>query len=108
MRDRWLADSLYAFDRRSAFFIVVYCMFRGLLYGSYRKPRATGCLALAVLMGEALRLPVALGADVVWGAQVIVILRFLSLVRFVLIIRGDFVVGDTNRSSPSMFAFRSF
>ena len=35
-----LADPLHALDRRVGFFIVVYLhMFRGLLYGSYRKPR---------------------------------------------------------------------
>ena len=62
----------------SAFFIVVYLhMFRGLLYGSYRKPRELvwifGCLIFLALMAEAFMgylLP--WGQMSFWGAQVIV------------------------------------
>ena len=62
----------------SAFFIVVYLhMFRGLLYGSYRKPRELtwlfGVGIFLVLMGEAFfgyLLP--WGQMSFWGAQVIV------------------------------------
>jgi len=87
----------------SFFFIVVYLhMFRGLLYGSYRKPRelvwVVGWLIFLSLMAESFfgyLLP--WGQMSFWGAQVIINLfdsipligRDLSLW-----IRGDFVVGD--------------
>jgi len=87
----------------SAFFIVVYLhMFRGLLYGSYRKPRELvwlfGCGIFLSLMAEAFMgylLP--WGQMSYWGAQVIV--NLFAAVPFVgpdlaLLIRGDFVVGD--------------
>ncbi len=87
----------------SAFFIVVYLhMFRGLLYGSYRKPRELvwifGCGIFLCLMAEAFMgylLP--WGQMSYWGAQVIV--NLFSAVPFVgpdlaLLIRGDYVVGD--------------
>jgi ubiquinol-cytochrome c reductase cytochrome b subunit len=87
----------------SAFFIVVYLhMFRGLLYGSYRKPRELvwifGCGIFLSLMAEAFMgylLP--WGQMSYWGAQVIV--NLFSAVPFIgpdlaLLIRGDFVVGD--------------
>ena len=62
----------------SAFFIVVYLhMFRGLIYGSYRKPRELvwifGCAIFLCLMAEAFMgylLP--WGQMSYWGAQVIV------------------------------------
>jgi ubiquinol-cytochrome c reductase cytochrome b subunit len=62
----------------SAFFIVVYLhMFRGLLYGSYRKPRELvwifGMLIFLALMAEAFMgylLP--WGQMSYWGAQVII------------------------------------
>jgi len=77
-------------------------MFRGLLYGSYRKPRELvwifGCGIFLCLMGEAFMgylLP--WGQMSYWGAQVIV--NLFAAVPFVgpdlaLLIRGDFVVGD--------------
>ncbi|MCE1160925.1 MAG: cytochrome bc complex cytochrome b subunit [Burkholderiales bacterium] len=87
----------------SAFFIVVYLhMFRGLLYGSYRKPRELvwifGCLIFLALMAEAFMgylLP--WGQMSFWGAQVIV--NLFSTIPLVgpdlsVFIRGDFVVGD--------------
>ena len=87
----------------SAFFIVVYLhMFRGLLYGSYRKPRELvwifGCGIFLCLMAEAFMgylLP--WGQMSYWGAQVIV--NLFAAVPFVgpdlaLLIRGDYVVGD--------------
>src|SRR5471030_1086774 len=87
----------------SAFFIVVYLhMFRGLLYGSYRKPRELvwlfGCGIFLCLMAEAFMgylLP--WGQMSYWGAQVIV--NLFSAIPFIgpdlsLLIRGDFVVGD--------------
>ena len=87
----------------SAFFIVVYLhMFRGMIYGSYRKPRELiwlfGCGIFLSLMAEAFMgylLP--WGQMSYWGAQVIV--NLFAAVPFVgpdlaLLIRGDYVVGD--------------
>ncbi len=87
----------------SAFFIVVYLhMFRGLMYGSYRKPRELvwlfGCGIFLALMGEAFMgylLP--WGQMSYWGAQVII--NLFSAIPFIgpdlsLLIRGDYVVGD--------------
>ncbi|HNB07214.1 MAG TPA: cytochrome bc complex cytochrome b subunit, partial [Thauera aminoaromatica] len=73
----WLIRYLHS-TGASAFFIVVYLhMFRGLLYGSYRKPRELiwvfGTLIFLVLMAEAFMgylLP--WGQMSFWGAQVIV------------------------------------
>ncbi len=87
----------------SAFFIVVYLhMFRGLLYGSYRKPRELvwifGCAIFLALMAEAFMgylLP--WGQMSFWGAQVIV--NLFSAIPLIgpdlsVFIRGDYVVGD--------------
>jgi ubiquinol-cytochrome c reductase cytochrome b subunit len=77
-------------------------MFRGLIYGSYRKPRELvwvfGCAIFLVLMAEAFMgylLP--WGQMSYWGAQVIV--NLFAAIPFIgpdlaLLIRGDFVVGD--------------
>jgi len=91
----WLIRYMHS-TGASAFFVVVYLhMFRGLLYGSYRKPRELvwifGCAIFLVLMGEAFMgylLP--WGQMSYWGAQVIV--NLFSAIP--LLIRGDFVVGD--------------
>ncbi len=98
----WLVRYMHS-TGASAFFIVVYLhMFRGLLYGSYRKPRELiwifGCLIFLCLMGEAFfgyLLP--WGQMSYWGAQVIV--NLFSAIPFIgedlsLLIRGDYVVGD--------------
>jgi ubiquinol-cytochrome c reductase cytochrome b subunit len=87
----------------SAFFIVVYLhMFRGLLYGSYRKPRELiwifGVMIFLCLMGEAFfgyLLP--WGQMSYWGAQVIV--NLFSAIPLIgpdlsVWLRGDYVVGD--------------
>jgi ubiquinol-cytochrome c reductase cytochrome b subunit len=87
----------------SAFFIVVYLhMFRGLLYGSYRKPRELlwiiGCFIYFALMAEAFfgyLLP--WGQMSYWGAQVIV--NLFSTVPYIgdelgTWIRGDFTISD--------------
>ncbi len=87
----------------SFFFIAVYLhMFRGLLYGSYRKPRELvwifGCLIFLCLMGEAFfgyLLP--WGQMSYWGAQVIVnLFGAVPLIGpdLAIWIRGDFVVSD--------------
>src|SRR5574338_474046 len=98
----WLIRYLHS-TGASAFFIVVYLhMFRGLLYGSYRKPRELvwlfGCLIFLALMAEAFMgylLP--WGQMSYWGAQVIV--NLFSAIPFIgpdlaIWIRGDYVVGD--------------
>ena len=98
----WLIRYMHS-TGASAFFIVVYLhMFRGLIYGSYRKPRELvwvfGCAIFLVLMAEAFMgylLP--WGQMSYWGAQVIV--NLFAAIPFVgpdlaLLIRGDYVVGD--------------
>jgi ubiquinol-cytochrome c reductase cytochrome b subunit len=86
-------------------------MFRGMLYGSYRKPRELvwifGMLIFLCLMAEAFfgyLLP--WGQMSYWGAQVIV--NLFSAIPFVgpdlsLWIRGDYVVGDATLNR--FFAF---
>ncbi len=96
----------------SFFFIVVYLhMFRGLLYGSYRKPRELiwilGCLIFLCLMAEAFfgyLLP--WGQMSYWGAQVIVnLFAAIPLIGpdLALWIRGDYVIGDATLNR--FFAF---
>ena len=98
----WLIRYMHS-TGASAFFVVVYLhMFRGLIYGSYRKPRELiwlfGCGIFLALMAEAFMgylLP--WGQMSYWGAQVIV--NLFSAIPFIgpdlaLLIRGDFVVGD--------------
>ena len=98
----WLIRYMHS-TGASAFFAVVYLhMYRGLLYGSYRKPRELtwlfGCAIFLALMAEAFMgylLP--WGQMSYWGAQVIV--NLFSAIPFIgpdlaLLIRGDFVVGD--------------
>jgi ubiquinol-cytochrome c reductase cytochrome b subunit len=98
----WLIRYMHS-TGASAFFIVVYLhMFRGLMYGSYRKPRELvwlfGCMIFLALMAEAFMgylLP--WGQMSYWGAQVIV--NLFSAIPFIgpdlaLLIRGDYVVGD--------------
>ena len=85
----------------SAFFVVVYLhMFRGLIYGSYRKPRELvwlfGMLIYLVLMAEAFMgyvLP--WGQMSYWGAQVIISLFGAIPVvgeDIVTWIRGDYLI----------------
>ena len=98
----WLVRYMHS-TGASAFFIVVYLhMWRGMIYGSYRKPRELvwifGCLIFLALMGEAFMgylLP--WGQMSYWGAQVII--NLFAAIPFIgedlsLFIRGDFVVGD--------------
>jgi ubiquinol-cytochrome c reductase cytochrome b subunit len=87
----------------SFFFIVVYLhMFRGMMYGSYRKPRELlwiiGMLIYVALMAEAFMgylLP--WGQMSYWGAQVIISL--FGAIPYIgdalsLWIRGDYVIAD--------------
>jgi len=96
----------------SFFFICVYLhMFRGMLYGSYRKPRELlwifGMLIFLCLMAEAFfgyLLP--WGQMSYWGAQVIV--NLFDAIPFIgpklaVWIRGDFVVSDATLNR--FFAF---
>lgn len=97
----------------SAFFVVVYLhMFRGLMYGSYKKPRELlwifGVLIYLALMAEAFfgyLLP--WGQMSYWGAQVIV--NLFAAVPFGIgeplseWIRGDFVISDATLNR--FFAF---
>ena len=98
----WLIRYMHS-TGASAFFLVVYLhMFRGLLYGSYRKPRELvwifGCLIFLTLMAEAFfgyLLPWGQMSD--WGAQVIVnLFQAIPLIGpdLSVWIRGDYVVGD--------------
>ncbi len=98
----WLIRYMHS-TGASAFFIVVYLhMFRGLMYGSYQKPRELiwifGMLIYVALMAEAFMgylLP--WGQMSYWGAQVIVSL-FGAIPgvgeELALWIRGDFVISD--------------
>ena len=107
----WLIRYMHS-TGASAFFVVVYLhMFRGLLYGSYRKPRELvwifGCAIFLCLMAEAFMgylLP--WGQMSYWGAQVIV--NLFAAIPFIgpdlaLLIRGDYVVGDATLNR--FFAF---
>ncbi len=96
----WLLRYMHS-TGASAFFIVVYMhMFRGMIYGSYQKPRELlwifGMLIFLVLMAEAFMgylLP--WGQMSFWGAQVIISL-FGAIPGIVddltLWIRGDYVI----------------
>jgi ubiquinol-cytochrome c reductase cytochrome b subunit len=82
----WLIRYMHS-TGASMFFVVVYLhMFRGLLYGSYRKPRELvwifGCAIFLCLMAEAFfgyLLP--WGQMSFWGAQVIV--NLFSAIPFI-------------------------
>jgi len=98
----WLVRYMHS-TGASAFFIIIYLhMTRGLMYGSYRKPRELiwlfGVGIFLCLMGEAFfgyLLP--WGQMSYWGAQVIV--NLFGAIPFIgpdlsLWIRGDYVVSD--------------
>ena len=107
----WLIRYMHS-TGASAFFICVYLhMFRGLLYGSYRKPRELlwifGMLIFLCLMAEAFfgyLLP--WGQMSYWGAQVIV--NLFAAIPFIgpdlaIWIRGDYVISDATLNR--FFAF---
>ncbi len=98
----WLVRYMHS-TGASAFFVMVYLhMWRGMIYGSYRKPRELiwifGVAIFLCLMGEAFMgylLP--WGQMSYWGAQVII--NLFAAIPFIgpdlaLLLRGDFVVGD--------------
>ena len=107
----WLIRYMHS-TGASMFFIVVYLhMCRGLIYGSYRKPRELlwifGMLIYLCLMAEAFfgyLLP--WGQMSFWGAQVIV--NIFSAIPFIgpelaVWIRGDYSIGDATLNR--FFAF---
>jgi ubiquinol-cytochrome c reductase cytochrome b subunit len=107
----WLIRYMHS-TGASMFFIVVYLhMCRGLMYGSYRKPRELlwifGMLIYLCLMAEAFfgyLLP--WGQMSFWGAQVIV--NIFSAIPFIgpelaVWIRGDYSIGDATLNR--FFAF---
>jgi ubiquinol-cytochrome c reductase cytochrome b subunit len=107
----WLIRYMHS-TGASAFFIVVYLhMWRGLIYGSYQKPRELvwifGVAIFLCLMAEAFMgylLP--WGQMSFWGAQVII--NLFAAIPFIgpdlaLLIRGDYVVGDATLNR--FFAF---
>ena len=107
----WLIRYIHS-TGASAFFIVVYLhMFRGLLYGSYQKPRELiwifGCFIYLALMAEAFfgyLLP--WGQMSFWGAQVIV--NLFAAIPIIgedlsVWIRGDYVIADATLNR--FFAF---
>ncbi len=98
----WLIRYMHS-TGASAFFIIVYLhMYRGLLYGSHRKPRELiwifGCLIFLCLMAEAFCgyvLP--WGQMSYWGAQVIISLfgAVPYIGEFLMeMIRGDYFIAD--------------
>ncbi|MEM9532232.1 MAG: cytochrome bc complex cytochrome b subunit [Pseudomonadota bacterium] len=98
----WLVRYMHS-TGASLFFVVVYLhMFRGLMYGSYRKPRELiwvfGTLIFLLLMAEAFMgyvLP--WGQMSYWGAQVIISLfGAIPIIGEGLAewIRGDYLVSD--------------
>ena len=107
----WLVRYMHS-TGASMFFVVIYLhMFRGLIYGSYRKPRELiwvfGVMIFLCLMGEAFfgyLLP--WGQMSYWGAQVIV--NLASAIPLIgpdlaIWVRGDYVVGDATLNR--FFAF---
>ena len=98
----WLIRYMHS-TGASAFFVVVYLhMFRGMMYGSYRKPRELvwifGMLIFLLMMAEGFfgyLLP--WGQMSFWGAQVII--NLFDAIPYIghdlsTLIRGDFVIGD--------------
>ncbi|MDP1757193.1 MAG: cytochrome b N-terminal domain-containing protein, partial [Pseudohongiella sp.] len=107
----WLIRYMHS-TGASMFFVVVYLhMFRGLMYGSYRKPRELiwifGVMIYLALMAEAfLGYLLPWGQMSYWGAQVIV--NLFAAVPFIgedlsVWIRGDYVIGDATLNR--FFAF---
>jgi ubiquinol-cytochrome c reductase cytochrome b subunit len=107
----WLIRYMHS-TGASMFFVVVYLhMMRGLMYGSYRKPRELlwvfGCLIYLCLMAEAFfgyLLP--WGQMSYWGAQVII--NLFAAIPFIgedlsVWIRGDYNIGDATLNR--FFAF---
>ena len=98
----WLIRYMHS-TGASFFFIVIYLhMFRGIMYGSYRKPRELiwvlgMCLYLALMAEAFFGYLLPWGQMSYWGAQVIISLFGAIPVvgeTLSLWIRGDYVVSD--------------
>lgn len=107
----WLIRYMHS-TGASMFFVVVYLhMMRGLMYGSYKKPRELlwvfGCMIYLALMAEAFfgyLLP--WGQMSYWGAQVIInLFAAIPIVGedLAVWIRGDYNIGDATLNR--FFAF---
>ena len=106
----WLVRYMHS-TGASMFFVVVYLhMLRGLLYGSYRKPRELvwifGVAIFLCLMAEAFFGYLLPWGQMSWGAQVIV--NLFAAIPFIgpelsIWIRGDYVVSDATLNR--FFAF---
>jgi len=109
----WLLRYIHS-TGASAFFLVIYLhMFRGLIYGSYRKPRELlwiiGVVIYLAMMATAFfgyLLP--WGQMSYWGAQVIV--NLFAAVPFVgeelsVWVRGDYVISDVTLNRFFAFHF---
>jgi len=109
----WLIRYIHS-TGASAFFIVVYLhMFRGMMYGSYQKPRELiwifGVVIYLAMMATAFfgyLLP--WGQMSYWGAQVIV--NLFAAIPFVgeelsIWVRGDFVISDATLNRFFAFHF---
>ncbi len=96
----------------SMFFVVVYLhMCRGLMYGSYRKPRELlwifGMMIYLCLMAEAfLGYLLPWGQMSYWGAQVIV--NLFSTIPFIGKELSEFIRGDYNISDVTLNRFFAF
>ena len=99
----WLIRYMHSTGASAFFFVVYLHMFRGLMYGSYKKPRELvwifGMLIYLVLMAEAFMgylLP--WGQMSYWGAQVIISL--FGAIPFgigdaiTLWLKGDYIISD--------------
>ncbi len=107
----WLIRYMHSTGASLLFLVVYLHMMRGLMYGSYRKPRELiwifGCLIYLALMAEAFfgyLLP--WGQMSYWGAQVII--NLFAAVPFIgedlaIWIRGDYNIGDATLNR--FFAF---
>ena len=106
----WLMRYMHSTGASAFFFLMYFHMFRGLLYGSYQKPKELvwlfGCFLLFLLMAEGfLGYVLPWGQMSYWGAQVI-----LSLAGAIPIIgediliwvRGDYLISGATLSR--MFA----
>ena len=98
----WLIRYLHS-TGASAFFVIIYLhMFRGLMYGSYQKPRELiwifgMCIFLALMAEAFMGYLLPWGQMSFWGAQVIISLfGAIPIVGddLTLWIRGDFVISD--------------
>ena len=106
----WLMRYMHSTGASAFFFLMYFHMFRGLLYGSYQKPKELvwlfGCFLLFLLMAEGfLGYVLPWGQMSFWGATVIT--NLVSAVPFV----GDSIVqwlwGGFSVDNPTLTRFIS-